>query len=253
MKKEAYTHIIMAAIAVAIIGAVFASVALSQHQSKTTTSSIQQQNITNITLGANTVELPGNTIIQNFTLITPICPPPPGGPWFSNKIINISVSNNIKIYNTTLRAVGTIRNYVSSNSSTINLNYIVYRNQNTVEIINNHLNGTKTYVDITNTNDINTSNFVVFYKLVNSSNSNLTTLGAAGLHVYLTPGSEITVPSQTSYLVRVNILISTNASKSTYAVVIGPAFAIAPFCTSTFLLTIGSKPYNETANVVTPA
>ncbi len=38
MKKEAYTHIVMAAIAVAIVGIVFASVALSQHQSKTTTS-----------------------------------------------------------------------------------------------------------------------------------------------------------------------------------------------------------------------
>ncbi len=38
MRKGTYTHIVMAALAAAIIGVVFASVALSQHQSKTTTS-----------------------------------------------------------------------------------------------------------------------------------------------------------------------------------------------------------------------
>ncbi len=48
MRKGTYTHIVMAALAAAIIGVVFASVALSQHQSKITTS-IPQKNINKTT------------------------------------------------------------------------------------------------------------------------------------------------------------------------------------------------------------
>ena len=247
MRKGTYTHIVMAALAAAIIGVVFASVALSQHQSKTTTSSIQQQNITNITLGANTVELPANTIIKTISMLIPLCPPPGGTPVFISHIVN---SSGFRVYNfTNYTYIIPLKDYVISPGGVGIINYRVFRFND--KVYEKTPNGA-THLVINNSEFINVSNYITIFNITHNITKGIAlvnTYGHAGLSIGIRPGNQITSP-HSNYSVTIIIKISPNAIKNTYFVTINPD--ICGGFADSFFLTIGNHPYNKSINMTLP-
>ena len=241
MKKETYTHIVMAAIAVAIVGIVFASVALSQHQSKTATS-VTQQNITNITLGTNTIELPANTIISNFSLIASACLPNP--PFYNLRIDNLSGFKKYIIYGPAIFGPGntSYNDYVLTPG---NIGIIHY----TIVMIYTPV--IKQYIKVF---QVIRSN--INFSRINSygSNSTIETLKQVGISAYIINAAGINLPSmkgynRTSYNVTVIIKASSNAIQNTYAINLKPeTCSFGP----DFYLTIGTTPYTKSLPKIIP-
>ena len=138
----------MAALAAAIIGVVFASVALSQHQSKTTTSSIQQQNITNITLGVNTTKpLLNTTINGNFIQI--YCSAFPSAPSKNEFLVLINASKNGDICSSFALRFINYSKFLKKYNITLNFNLTTLINK-TIKNFSNTCNSTSKFCMISN-------------------------------------------------------------------------------------------------------
>ncbi len=179
---------------------------------------------------ANTVKLPSNTVILDAPTLVLDCAQPLSR-------ISYAVSNSLGfgLYPITSNLYQNFKNndYVIEPGRAGTLYYNVTRPIATYVVGS----GARSF-NVTINNPINISNYPGIYSLQQGNGTQTT--GGAGISVYVTPISEVTMPNNT-YPVRISIAAASNAARASYLVQLG-ATCFSPV----FLLTVGDKPYNKT-------
>ncbi len=178
-------------------------------------------------LASNTIELPANTPIIDGLPTSNLCPSP--------SIFIYSILANTSGLSAYNQKNSNEADYVMSSGKTAIINYTVIqvynKTQKNVTEISSGANATTNSV-------INYTNQITLYGLTSTNNAP-NTLGASGLQVYITPSTEM-LSKNHRYHVTITLKTSQNTPPNTYYVQLGgTCFG------STFLLTIGNSPYNE--------